>query len=83
MPVQPTIKANLATLARSQNFATLLAALNGAAWVLGPVVGVALYGWHESVFFTLAIVICAAMVAHGARRLQRGLGKSGSGDQQA
>lgn len=38
MPVQPTIKANLATLAQSQNFATLLAALNGAGLTAGKTV---------------------------------------------
>jgi hypothetical protein len=38
MPVQPTIKANLATLAQSQNFATLLAALNGAGLAAGKTV---------------------------------------------
>ena len=38
MPVQPTLKANLATLAQSQNFATLLAALNGAGLAAGKTV---------------------------------------------
>lgn len=38
MPVQPTIQANLATLAQSQNFATLLAALNSAGLAAGKTV---------------------------------------------
>lgn len=38
MPVQPTIQANLATLAQSQNFATLLAALNSAGLKAGKTV---------------------------------------------
>lgn len=38
MPVQPTIQANLATLAQSQNFATLLAALNSAGLKAGSTV---------------------------------------------
>ncbi|MGW9330764.1 flagellar hook-length control protein FliK [Bosea sp. NPDC055594] len=38
MPVQPTIQANLATLAQSQNFATLLAALNSAGLKAGNTV---------------------------------------------
>ncbi len=75
-----TAGASLAvTRAEQDVVAGKVAALNGAAWVLGPAVGVALYGWHESVFFTLAIAICVGMWLHGWRTLQRGLADKPSG----
>ena len=79
-----TAGASLAVSRQEQDVvAGKVAALNGAAWILGPAVGVLLYGWHESVFFTLAIAICVGMWLHGSRTLQRGLGQKPLGDQQA
>ncbi len=79
-----TAGASLAVSRHEQDVvAGKVAALNGVAWILGPAVGVLLYGWNEQVFFVLAIAICAGMWIHGARSLQKGLGQSASGDQQA
>ena len=79
-----TAGASLAVSRHEQDVvAGKVAALNGAAWVLGPAVGVALYGWHESLFFALAIFMCMAMLVHGLRALPKGIANAPSGDKQA
>ena len=79
-----TAGASLAVTRNEQDVvAGKVAALNGAAWILGPAGGVLLYGWHEWIFFSVAIAICIFMGLHGASTLQRGLAQRPSGDQQA
>lgn len=46
------------------------ASINGAAYILAPAVGVALYGWNAELSFILIAVICLALSIWGWRGLR-------------